>query len=199
MISRRRFLEIGGATAGAVAASRPLVIPAAAQATDSSLAPAIAQLKSRKSEAAPITTEERGHRQERARKLMAENALDAIIVMAGTTLRYFTGISWWGSERMFALILPAKGTPFYVCPGFEEARAREQLRNAPEGTNAEVRVWQENENSYRLVSQCLKDRRWLREESAWKKRYVSSFPMASRKPLPKPFSPARLRSPPAAA
>jgi len=159
MISRRRFLEIGGATAGAVAASRPLVIPAAAQATDSSLAPAIAQLKSRKSEAAPITTEERGHRQERARKLMAENALDAIIVMAGTTLRYFTGISWWGSERMFALILPAKGTPFYVCPGFEEARAREQLRNAPEGTNAEVRVWQENENSYRLVWQCLKDRR----------------------------------------
>jgi Xaa-Pro dipeptidase len=159
MISRRRFLEIGGATAGVAAASRSLSSPSPARAADdSSLPPAIAQLKSRKSEATPITTEERSQRQERARKLMAENALDAIVVMEGTSLRYFTGIRWWGGERLFALILPARSAAFYVCPAFEEARAREQLLNAPDGSNADVRVWQENENPYQLVAQCLRDR-----------------------------------------
>ena len=155
MISRRRFLEMGSATAGVAAASRPLF---AAQMNNSSLPPAIAQLKSRKREAAPITIEERSQRQERARQLMTENALDAIVVMAGTTLRYFTGVSWWGGERMFALILPAKGAAFYVCPAFEEGRAREQLLHAPDGTKPDVRVWQENESPYQLTAQCLKER-----------------------------------------
>jgi Xaa-Pro dipeptidase len=159
MISRRRFLEIGSVTAGVAAASRSVLSPAAAQATnDSSLPPSIAELKSRKSEAAPITTEERSKRQERARELMAENALNAIVLMEGTSLRYFTGIRWWGGERMFALILPAKGAAFYVCPAFEEGRAREQLLRAPDGSKADVRVWQENESPYQLVAQCLKDR-----------------------------------------
>ena len=156
MISRRRFLEIGSATAGVAAASRQLF---AAQATNnSSLPPSIAQLKSRKSEATPISVEERTQRQEHARQLMAENFLDAIVVVEGTSLRYFTGIRWWGGERMFAWILPAKGAPFYVCPAFEEGRAREQLLNAPDGTNAEVRLWQEDDSPYQLVAQCLKDR-----------------------------------------
>jgi Xaa-Pro dipeptidase len=159
MISRRRFLEMGGATAGVAAASSALLSPAAAQATnDSSLPPSIAQLKSRKSEAASITTEERSQRQEHARKLMAQNALDAIVVMEGTSLRYFAGIRWWGGERMFALILPAKGAAFYVCPAFEEGRAHEQLLNAPDGAKADVRVWQENESPYQLVARGLKDR-----------------------------------------
>ena len=158
MLSRRRFLEIGSATGAVAAASRSLAIPATAQVPDSSLPRTIAKLKSRHGEAAPITIEERSQRLERARQLMAENALDSIVVMAGTTLRYFTGISWWGGERMFALIFPAKGAAFYVCPAFEEGRAREQLRNAPDGANAEIRLWQENESPYELIARCLKDR-----------------------------------------
>ena len=159
MISRRRFLEIGSATAGVAAASRSLLNQAVAQATnDSSLPPSISKLKSRKSEAVPISVEERSQRQEHARKLMAENFLDAIVMTEGTSLRYFTGIRWWGGERMFAWILPAKGAPFYICPAFEEGRAREQLLNAPDGTSAEVRLWQEDESPYQLVAQYLKDR-----------------------------------------
>ena len=152
MISRRRFLELASATG---AAARHLF---AAQANASSLPAPIAQLRSRKSEAVPITIEERSQRQERAHQLMAENAMDAIVIMAGTTLRYFTGISWWGGERMFAFILPAKGPAFYVCPAFEEGRAREQLRNAPDAVNADVRVWQEDESPYQLLAHGLKDR-----------------------------------------
>jgi Xaa-Pro dipeptidase len=160
MISRRRFLEAGGVTAGLAMASRSLLNTAAAQAKDidDSLPPSLAKLKSRKSEATPISRDERHERQERARQLMGENALDAIVLMEGTSLRYFTGIRWWGGERMFALVLPAKAAAFYVCPAFEEGRAREQIANAPDGEQPDVRVWQENESPYQRIAQGLKDR-----------------------------------------
>jgi Xaa-Pro dipeptidase len=158
MISRRRFLEVGGVTAGMAVASGSLVAAAAAEKTEDSLPAPLAKLKSRKSEATPITREERQERQERARKLMSENALDAIVLMEGTSLRYFTGIRWWGGERAFALVLPAKGAAFYVCPAFEEGRAREQIVNAPDGQQPDVRVWQEDESPYQRIAQGLKDR-----------------------------------------
>src|ERR1035438_3906110 len=158
MISRRRFLEVGGVTAGMAAAPNSLWA-AAAEKDDASLPPSIAQLKSRKGEATPITRAERQERQDRARQLMSENALDAIVLMEGTSLRYFTGVRWWGGERTFALVLPAKGAAFYVCPAFEEGRAREQLSNAPDGEQADVRVWQEDESPYQRIAEGVKERR----------------------------------------
>jgi Xaa-Pro dipeptidase len=159
MISRRRFLEVGGV--GAFAAASDMALSAAAKnekPDNSSLPPSLARLNSRKTEANPITREERGQRQERARKLMTENALDAILLMEGTSLKYFTGIRWWGGERLFALVLPAKGSAFYVCPAFEEGRAREQLAGAPNGESPDVRTWQEDESPYQRVAQGLRDR-----------------------------------------
>ena len=157
MISRRRFLELGS-VAGGIAITPNALGASTQNSNDSSLPPSIARLQSRKSEAKPITLEERGQRLDLARKLMAENSLDAIVMMEGTTLRYFTGMRWWGGERMFALVLPAKGNAFYVCPGFEEGRAREQLANAPGGDNPDVRIWQEDESPYQRVAQGLKER-----------------------------------------
>jgi len=156
MISRRRFLEAGGVTAGVAMASRALI--AADDKNEASLPPSLEKLKSRKSEATPITREERHQRQGRARQLMSENGLDAMVLMAGTSLQYFTGIRWWGGERTFALILPAKGAAFYVCPGFEEGRAREQIINSPDGAQPDVRVWQEDESPYQRIAQGLKER-----------------------------------------
>ena len=158
MISRRRFLEAGGGIASASLAS-PLVSAARRDpAEDGSLPPSLAQLKSRKSEARPITLDERRDRQERARKLMSENAVDAIVLMEGASLRYFTGIRWWGGERAFALVLPTKGAAFYVCPAFEEGRVREQIANAPDGEQPDVRIWQEDESPYQRIAQGLKER-----------------------------------------
>jgi len=111
-----------------------------------------------KEQARPISNEERLARQERARVLMEANDVDAILLMEGTSLNYFTGIRWWGGERMFAMVLPAKGTAFYVCPAFEEGRAREQIAKAPEGGQPDVRVWQEDENPYQRIAQGIKDR-----------------------------------------
>lgn len=155
MISRRRFLEAGALTAG-LAATTGSGTRSLAQ--ENSLPQPIRNLKSRKNEAQPITREERQQRQERARKLMSENGLDAIVMMEGTSLRYFTGIRWWGGERMFAIVLPAKGSAFYVCPAFEEGRAREQIANAPDGSTPDVRVWQENESPYERVAEGLRDK-----------------------------------------
>jgi Xaa-Pro dipeptidase len=148
-------------TAGIAAASAPSLASAAAndeKSGASSLPPSLAALKSRKGEAVPITREEREDRQERARKLMRENALDGIVLMEGTSLKYFTGIRWWGGERLFALVLPAKGSAFYVCPAFEVGRATEQIANAPDGERPDIRAWQEDESPYQLLAQGLKER-----------------------------------------
>jgi Xaa-Pro dipeptidase len=158
MISRRRFLK-AGSIAGMTAGLSPFVATAASEKSSSaSPPPSIALLRSRKSEAVPISLEERTARLERARQLMSANSLDAIMLMSGTSLNYFTGIRWWGGERMFALVLPAKGAAFYVCPAFEQGRAQEQIARAPEGDHAQVRTWQEDESPYRLVAQGLKER-----------------------------------------
>jgi Xaa-Pro dipeptidase len=160
MISRRRFLKTSGVAAGVVAGSHRLLAFGAAkdEKPDTSLPPSLPRLKSRKNEALPISREERRDRQERARKLISESALDGIVLMEGTSLRYFTGLRWWGGERMFALVLPARGAAFYLCPAFEEGRAREQLANAPDGKDPDVRTWQEDESPYRRVAQGLKER-----------------------------------------
>jgi len=158
MISRRRFLEVSSLGVGVAAISYPLAATSSDEKSNSSLPPSLARLKSRKHEATPISRDERHLRLERARQLLAENAIDAMPLMSGTSLNYFTGIRWWGGERLFALVLPAKGSAFYVCPAFEEGRAREQIADAPDGEQPDVRTWQEDESQYRLVAQGLKDR-----------------------------------------
>jgi Xaa-Pro dipeptidase len=122
------------------------------------LPPAIARLKSLKDQANPITAEERTGRQEQARRLMSTNNLDAILLADGTSLDYFTGIRWWGSERLFAMVLPASGAAFYVCPAFEEDRAREQIAKFGDARQADVRVWHEDESPYERLAQGLKER-----------------------------------------
>ena len=156
MVSRRGFLQVS-----TVAAGVGLVVPSVGQAAEEKCAPLpapIANLKSMSDQAKPITREELLERQEKARRLMQANNLDAILLMEGTSLNYFTGIRWWGGERLFVMVLPAKGAAFYVCPAFEEGRAREQIPKSPESTQADVRIWQEDESPYQRVAQALKDR-----------------------------------------
>jgi Xaa-Pro dipeptidase len=157
MVSRRRFLQTGS-----LAASVSVALPALAEAAegDQSLPPALAALRTLRAEARPITVEERAARQENARRLMLmrENNLSAILLTPSTSLAYFTGIRWEGGERLFAMVLPAKGEAFYVSPAFEEGRAREQIAQSPEGGNSDLRVWQEDESPYARVAQGLSDR-----------------------------------------
>src|SRR5215472_17322043 len=154
MVSRRTFLRAGAMAAGVTVAARP-VLNAAEDAKP--LPSSIASLKSMKDQATPISNDERRERQERARQLMETHHLDAILLMEGTSLNYFSGIRWWGGERMFAMILPIKGDAIYVCPAFEEGRAREQIAKGLGGKTADVRIWQEDESPYQRMAQALQD------------------------------------------
>jgi Xaa-Pro dipeptidase len=55
------------------------------------------------------------------------------------------------------VVLPAKGLPFAVCPGFEEERLRERLALVPAMSQTRVYIWQENENPYEQVAKGLKE------------------------------------------
>ncbi|MBA8888302.1 Xaa-Pro dipeptidase [Dokdonella fugitiva] len=101
----------------------------------------------------PIAADEYRARQENARRLMKENGLDAVFVEGGTTLSYFTGLHWWLSERLFAMVLPQRGEPFFIAPKFEEGRAREKL-----GSEVKVYTWEEHEKPIERIRQGLQDR-----------------------------------------
>ena len=100
-----------------------------------------------------ITDGERRWRMEKARRLMVENRIGAIFLEGGSSMFYFTGTRWGGSERTFGMVLPARGEPAWIVPGFEEARAREVIR-----FGADIRTWEEDESPYRKIAQVLKDR-----------------------------------------
>ena len=156
MNSRRRFLQMGSVAAGTIVGGLPALADSGR--TCPPLPTSIARLNSAKDEAKPITREERIARQEQARRLMKANHLSAILLADGTSLDYFTGIRWWGSERLFAMVLPASGPAFYVCPAFEEGRARERIAKFADAKQADIRIWQEDEDPYQRVREGLKDR-----------------------------------------
>ena len=160
MPSRREFLGTGAIVALGAATSRPLAaeaLPLQQQAP--ALPPAIAALSSQKDRMVPITNDERRARIDQARRLMGNHGLDAIVLTGGTSLRYFTNMSWGLSERLLAVILPREGAPFIVCPSFERDRAEEQISEGPlAGSGAEVMTWHEHESPYALVAQGLRGR-----------------------------------------
>ena len=124
-----------------------------------SLPAAIARLNSRRHEARPIEDREREERLGRARELMGKGGLGGIVLTGGTSLEYFAGIRWNGNERLFAMVLPAQGNPFFVCPHFEEGRAREQLGWMATSEDLDMRLWQEDESPYARLADGLRDRR----------------------------------------
>ena len=156
MPTRRRFL-----LASAAAAATPTLALAAQSSQPEKLPPAIAALSNRRAEATPITLAEREQRLERARALMHQNKIDAIVITTGTSLTYFTGLRWGQSERFFAWTLPATGAPFVVCPVFEEGRVRERMEakpaTLPSASTTRVYTWNEDEDPYQLLAKALKE------------------------------------------
>lgn len=90
---------------------------------------------------------------EKAQQAMKEFGLGAIVLEPGSAMMYLSGVRWGKSERSFILVIPAKGEPAWVLPGFEEMRARELIQ-----PNSDIRIWQEDESPYERVAQILKDR-----------------------------------------
>ena len=158
MLSRRSFLWMSSLGAGVAWSPRLRAQRASAAAPQGPMPPSIAALQSLKDRARPFTNQERLARLDRAKKLMAQEKVDAVLLTGGNSPVYFANVSLGGGERLWALLIPAKGEPFVVCPAFEEDRARELLADSPFGKNTEIRIWQEDESPFTRVAAGLKDR-----------------------------------------
>lgn len=115
--------------------------------------PDLSSLPDLASKAAPIDAAERTQRIARAQSLMQANGMGAVLIEAGSSLDYFTGVQWWRSERLTAVVIPVEGQPCIVTPFFEEPSIRESL-----SVPAEVRVWQEDESPFAVIAGFLKER-----------------------------------------
>jgi Xaa-Pro dipeptidase len=143
-LSRRAMLGAAAATAASTAlpvtANEPLKRPRPIG------------LKPMTGSAKPITPEERGSRLAKVQGLMSEQKIGALLVEAGSTLEYFTGVRWRTSERVTAAIIPASGQVIIVTPFFERPSIQEMLQ-----VPGEIRPWQEDENPFELIARALGD------------------------------------------
>jgi Xaa-Pro dipeptidase len=100
----------------------------------------------------PITAQEHSARIAKVQTVMQQRRIAALLVEAGSTLEYFTGIHWWRSERTTAALIPAEGQVVVVTPFFEEPSIRETLK-----ITGDVRPWKEDENPFDLIAGALRD------------------------------------------
>jgi Xaa-Pro dipeptidase len=148
-LSKRSFLKIGTLGGAAAVLAPTLAGPALLASARAATGPQIGPLP-------PISTDERRARVKKAQALMQRSGMGALLLEPGSSMLYFTGISWWRSERLTAVVIPAEGEIGVVTPYFEEPSIRESM-----AFGDDVRTWNENENPLKLVNGILSDRRAL--------------------------------------
>ena len=90
----------------------------------------------------PVSRDEYLLRIEKARKLMAKHGIGALLIEPGASMVYFTGVHWWRSERLTAIVLPRDGDIAIVTPHFESpsvARAWKCRPSCACGTRTRIR------------------------------------------------------------
>ncbi len=150
---RRDFLRKSVVAAGATIIGGSFLNADAEPPQQSNLPEAVRNLKRMTDGVVPITLDERRARIEKARRLMREKGIDAIYLESGSSMVYYTGTRWGTSERMFGLVIPARGEVAWICPKFEEERAREVIT-----IGEDIRTWEEDEDPGRRVAEILRDR-----------------------------------------
>jgi Xaa-Pro dipeptidase len=139
-VSRRSFL---GLAAGGALLSRAAFAPAAAAPPSATAAPG--------SLPPPIGRAEFESRLAKIQSLLQERKVAALLVEAGPSLEYFTGIRWWRSERTTAALIPASGRSVVVTPFFEVPSVEESL-----GVPADVRPWHEDQDPFALIADAVR-------------------------------------------
>jgi len=139
-VSRRSFLRLAAAGGAAVAAgldARAAGVTAAAGAPISG--------------AKPISAAEHEVRLAKVQSLMQRDKVAALLVEAGSSLEYFTGIRWWRSERTTAALIPASGETIVVTPFFEKPSIEESLM-----VKADIRPWHEDQSPFERIADAMK-------------------------------------------
>jgi Xaa-Pro dipeptidase len=142
-LTRRSFL--GTAAAGAALVAGPRSVAATSSP---------AGLSSLTTNAQPISPAEHATRIARLQGLMQEQKIAAMLIEAGSSLEYFTGIRWWRSERTTAALIPALGQSIVVTPFFEVPSVEESLK-----VEADVRPWHEDQSPFALIADAMRANR----------------------------------------
>ncbi len=100
-----------------------------------------------------ITATEHQQRIAKAQALMQHLNIDALLLEPGSAMAYFTGIQWWRSERLTAVIIPREGEFAVITPFFEESSVRESMTFGDE-----VLTWNEHESPFALLGLLLEGR-----------------------------------------
>lgn len=147
-MNKRAFLKASGASLAALSVSS-----AALASSNKSNVSNNNALKNITKNVSGITSAERESRIKKAQKLMQQMNISALIIEPGAAMDYFSGIKWWRSERLTALVIPREGKVGIVCPFFEEPSIQESL-----AIDGDIRVWQEHESPFERIKQILVDR-----------------------------------------
>ncbi|QCI95883.1 Xaa-Pro peptidase family protein [Novosphingobium sp. EMRT-2] len=118
----------------------------------STIAAELAAIRPWADRAPAIALAERQARIERARAAMVVAGADALLVGAGLSLSYFTGIGWGMIERLVAMVLTPRGKPYIVCPAFERGSLEAIL-----SMDVDLRLWEEHESPSALVAAILRE------------------------------------------
>ncbi|MCX8477543.1 MAG: Xaa-Pro peptidase family protein [Sphingomonas sp.] len=128
-----------------------------------------------------IGATERGQRLDRARDRMAEIGADALLVNAGPSLRYFSGVRWQPTERLVAMLLLPAGKPLIVCPTFELGSLQAELE-----IDVDILLWEEDEDPVALIKDALRPGAVLAVDPLlpflWSQRLAGSFELTSGAP-----------------
>ena len=111
----------------------------------------LAALESERERAQPIHVDEYRERIEKLRGMLEASGLDALYLDATSSLRYFTGLECYPSERLHGALVPRHGSLIYVCPAFEEQKTRAQIT-----LDGDFVLWQEHEDPTALVAATAK-------------------------------------------
>jgi Xaa-Pro dipeptidase len=147
-MNKRAFLKAGSAGLAALSVSTTAFASSTKMAKSKH-----STLKNITQSVSAITAVEREIRIKKAQKLMQQMNISALIIEPGAAMDYFSGIQWWRSERLTALVIPQQGKIGIVCPFFEEPSIQESL-----AITGDIRVWQEHENPFERIKQILVDR-----------------------------------------
>lgn len=96
---------------------------------------------------APIGVAERQGRLAGLRDGMGAAGVETLLLGSTSSLRYFTGLDWYASERLVGALVYASGGLDYITPRFELEKV-EGLISLP----GEILTWEEDESPWRLVA-----------------------------------------------
>ena len=96
---------------------------------------------------APIGAAERQARLAGLRRGMEAAGVGTVLLGSTSSLRYFTGVDWYASERLLGALVHASGGLDYITPRFEQEKV-EGLITLP----GEILAWEEEESPWRLVA-----------------------------------------------